>query len=846
MKSLFALVFSLCAVVAATDDEVVRRLVTTEETCLTLNSRMAALSSDLMQRNLAADAGIFANTVTITDLGQMPAFDVQTALVSKPWPVSPDQKTVAKPALWRPLLDEVVKFEHARLFVITGEHPNDDMYRFNSEAGFEALAMMKSGEWRAFNARLSINWQRAQGPGPWQINSWKTESMHWSGGRQRLFVEALEKAVRGPQEAAKLRRSLHYEATVQHYRDGMKKLPHPYFAPISVNQKEGLAVADVNGDGYDDIYITVRLGKNMLLVNQKDGTFVEQAAQFKLDLPGHTTCAILADFDNDGDVDAMLGRSLLKSTYLENRQGVFFQHPVAKFMPMAAISMAAADYNKDGLLDVYICTYRPAPPVGSNPTGGVGDAFDWPDEFFSPEVARDFRRRLNDHKQRIGGTVLDQLGPPNVLLVNRGGGKFEVAPENDVVGVWRNSLQATWGDYDEDGDPDLFIANDWAPSTLFRNDGAAGFKDISAEAGITSFGFSMGASWGDYDNDGLEDVYVSNMYSAPGRRMTQRIPGVSKMFIESAIGNWLYRQEARGKFKQAAGMERPAMTVMNAGWSWGGCWADFDNDRYLDLYVLSGYFSAPAELSSQLDLESNLWRTMLRTDENLARPSWRSSPEWKRTGPPDNLGPQIDARLAGVERQGDKILVHSLNGHERNHYFVNWGGRAFLDASGLSGLDASADSRGWALIDYDRDGYQDVALVNAKEPLFNLYHNETPEAGFSGGMIAIRFVGGNRTPNPSKDYSPRDGYGARVHVDLGNTKLVREHRCGDGWSTQNSPTMIIGIGPNKTVPGLKVKWPTGKITEVKDIPEGTLLTVFENPDDSVTGDAFVKAAYRKR
>ena len=75
-----------------------------------------------------------------------------------------------------------------------------------------------------------------------------------------------------------MRRSQHYEATVKYYREGMKKLPHPYFAPISVNQKEGIAVADVNGDGFDDIYITVRLGKNMLLINHGDGTFTEEAA----------------------------------------------------------------------------------------------------------------------------------------------------------------------------------------------------------------------------------------------------------------------------------------------------------------------------------------------------------------------------------------------------------------------------------------------------------------------------------------------------------------------------------------------------------------------------------------
>ncbi|HWN95696.1 MAG TPA: CRTAC1 family protein [Methylomirabilota bacterium] len=774
-------------------------------------------------------------------------------LESRIWPVTTGSQQVKQVDLWRPLLDAVASFDHARVYVIDGVHPNGDPYRFEANGGFEALAKMKSGEWRALDGKMKLSWERAKpttgAPVPdWRITGWKTEQMQYIASPTRLFVETLDTAMRGSAEAAKLRRSLHYEATVKHYRDGMKALPHPYFAPISANQKEGLAVADVDGDGFDDIYITVRLGANMLLRNNRDGTFTEEAALRGLALPGHTTCSLFADFDNDGDLDVMLGRTLLKSTYLENRGGRFFQYPIPKFMPMAVISMAAADYNKDGLLDVYLCTYRPAAPAGASPAGGVAQVkdsdFDWQDEFLSPELAQEFRRRLAEHRQLKGGTVLDQIGPPNVLLINRGGGRFEPAPENSTLGLWRNSLQATWGDYDQDGDVDIFVANDWAPSNLFRNDGAAGFKDVTREAGTTAYGFSMGASWGDYDNDGLEDVYVSNMYSAAGRRMTARIPGLSEMFVESAAGNWLYRQTAIGKFQQVAGMEPPALTVMNAGWSWGGCFADFDNDSFLDLYVLSGYFTAPQELSSDMDLESNLWRTMVRTDENLARPGFRFSPEWKRTPAPDNLGPQIDARLSGVERQGGQISVHSLNGNERNHYFANRGGRSFVDISGISGLDNPADSRGFAVLDYDRDGWQDVALVNANQPLFNLYRNEMPAAGLSGGMIAIRFVGGNRTPGPSQEFGCRDGYGARVKVDLGDAKLIREHRCGDGWSTQNSATMIVGIGAHTNVASITVHWPSGQTATARAIPEGTLLTVYENRADSPSKTAFVGSLYR--
>ena len=839
------------------DAAIISALVTVEETYLVLTRRMSVLSKGLLDLRLpgpAADAtNVFSASVTTTDIGPAPEMTATNATMveSHPWPLAQSSTPVTKVDLWRPLLDAVSFFEHAKVYLLGGEHPDGDMWRYDAVGGFDALAQMKSGEWRSLHATMKLNWARPKSTdgktGEWQITGWKTEEMHWNASPKRLFVEALDTALRPPQDPQTLRRSQHYEATVKYYREGMKKLPHPYFAPISVNQKEGIAVADVNGDGFDDIYITVRLGKNMLLINHGDGTFTEEAAAYHLDLPGHTTCAIFADFDNDGDLDVMLGRSLLRTSYLENRGGVFFQYPIPKFMPMAVISMSAADYNGDGLLDVYLCTYRPAAPAGSG--GGYAEVakesdFDWPDEFFSPEQAADFRRRVREHMQQHATTVLDQLGPPNVLLVNRGAGRFEVAPENSTVGLWRNSLQATWCDFNQDGKPDLYVPNDWGMNVLFRNDMPAGFTDVTAEMGLTCYGFSMGASFGDYDNDGRDDLYVSNMYSEAGRRIAARIPGLNPMFAESAAGNFLYHREANGKFRQVAGLEPPAMTVQKVGWSWGGCFADFDNDSFLDLYVLSGYYTAPPELASDIDLESNLWRTMVRADENLARSSFRFSPEWRRTPAPDNLGPQIDARLAGVERQGDKIVVHSLHPNQPNRYFANHGGRDFVELSSLSGLDNPADSRGFGILDYDRDGWQDIALVNANQPLFNLYHNEMPAAGLTGGMIAIRFVGGNRTAAPSKEFACRDGFGAHVTLDLGKGKIVRDHRCGEGWSTQNSATMIVGIGSNATVASLSVRWPSGKVISTPSVPEGTLLTAFENPADSPSGEAFTRNPYR--
>ncbi len=844
---------------AKNDAALISALVTAEETYLVLERKMRILSQGLLDLRLpgpAAEAtNLFASAVAVTDIGPAPASATNGApmVEAHSWPLAKPTSQVGQVDLWRPLLDAVSFFDHAKLYLLNGEHPEADMWRYEAAGCFEALAQMKTGEWRALHGKMKLHWERpktADGQaGEWQITGWETGEMFWHASPKRLFAEVLDTALRAPQDSQALRRSQHYEATLQYYREGMKKLPHPYFAPISVNQKEGIAIADVNGDGFDDIYITVRIGKNMLLINHGDGTFTEEAAAYHLDLPGHTTCAIFADFDNDGDLDVMLGRSLLRTTYLENRGGVFYQHPIPKFMPMAVISMSAADYNGDGLLDIYLCTYRPAAPAGSGTGGGYAQTakegdFDWPDEFFSPELAMEFRRRLKEHRESDAVTVLDQLGPPNMLLVNRGGGQFEPAPENKTVGLWRNSLQATWCDYNQDGKPDLYVPNDWGLNVLFRNDGPAGFTDVTAEVGLTCYGFSMGASFGDYDNDGRDDLYVSNMYSAAGRRITAQIPGLNPLIADSAAGNFLYHREASGQFKQVAGLQPSALPVMDIGWSWGGCFADFNNDGFLDLYVLSGYYTAPGELDSGLDLESNLWRTMVRADENLARDTFRFSPEWRRTPAPDNLGPQIDARLAGVERQGDKILVHSLHGQERNRFFASQDGRALVDLSGLSGLDNPADSRGFGLLDYDRDGWQDVALVNANQPLFNLYHNEMPAAGLKGGMVALRFVGGNRTPAPSPQYACRDGFGARVTVDLGAGKIVREHRCGEGWSTQNSATMIVGIGSNATAASVLVRWPSGKTASTQAVAEGTLLTVYENPADSPSGETFTRKPYR--
>jgi thiol-disulfide isomerase/thioredoxin len=191
----------------------------------------------------------------------------------------------------------------------------------------------------------------------------------------------------------------------------------------------------------------------------------------------------------------------------------------------------------------------------------------------------------------------------------------------------------------------------------------------------------------------------------------------------------------------------------------------------------------------------------------------------------------------------------SLSGFERNHLFLSSGGTKFADISGISGLDDPADGRAFGLLDYDRDGWQDIALVNANAPMLELYRNRigshpaTLARPAGGRMVALRFVGGNRTARPSREASARDGIGARVTVDLGGSSILREYRAGEGFASQNSATLIIGVGEHDVVPSITVRWPAGSTQVATDVKAGTLLTAYEKPAQSPSGEAFVREPY---
>ena len=592
-------------------DGTVRTIVDSEELILELTPRLKQLAKGVLNLRFPDHNSypLLEKHVDVIDilpgagpvgLQELPTVDVSTSS----WPLESSSRTRASDEwqMWRSLLDTVDYFEHAKFYFIRGQFSGADPQAFQAELGFTGLALLQDGTWRAVRARQDVLWRSAEtvSGSKWRIAAWHLVRMETFDSPRLMFDEVLETALPDQQQQERARKSHHTDHVIRMIKEG--RLPgvderyQRYFMPTTNGKHPALSVTDVDGDGWDDLYVMTRWGRNQLLHNQGDGSFIESAADKGLDIRGVSTSSIFADFDNDGDKDLILGRFLERSMYLTNEEGKFVDRSeqlVSRPLPYLVTSISAADYNSDGLLDIYLSTY--GPPVG---IGGTVQG--WFDEFLPKAEARELLRRVDDPAVGHHGFV-NRVGPRNLLLVNRGG-RFEVAPENEQVAVGYNTFQSTWADFDEDGDPDLYISNDFAPDFLFRNEGSDGFRDVTEEVGGGAMrGFGMGASWGDYNNDGRQDLYISNMYSKAGLRITDQVSKLDLRFRQSADGNRLYRH-CGDHFELVSGSQPPALLVTQAGWSWGGQFMDVDNDGFLDIYVTSGYYTVPDEVASEVDL----------------------------------------------------------------------------------------------------------------------------------------------------------------------------------------------------------------------------------------------------
>jgi Flp pilus assembly protein TadD/peroxiredoxin len=645
-----------------------------------------------------------------------------------------------------------------------------------SEVRYDMAGAGKTS-WRIDHVGIwQLRWRKS--PSEWRVVEWTAESNLTSRARDPIFTDVTA-ATLGGNDSFKQQLGTPLDAWMATLDSVLTR---------DSNGHHGVSVGDADGDGLDDLYVAQPAGlPNRLYRARGDSTFEDVTERSGLGVLDDTAQSLFADVDNDGDQDLVMATGTRPLLFVNDGTGRF--SPVAdafrfqRALQGALTSIAMADYDRDGFLDLYLCVYSYFYGAGEDKAG-------------TPTPYYDARN-----------------GPPGVLFRNDGGGRFvDVTSESGIdAGNDRYHFAAAWADYNGDGWPDLLVANDFGAKNLYRNqgrrNGTVTFQDVAAEAGVLDYGAGMSAAFVDYDNDGLLDIYTGNMWSASGLRVTaspaflpDAPPEVRALYRRHARGNSLFRNLGNGRFEDKTLDARAGM----GRWAWSSDTLDFDCDGWEDLYIVNGMLTRDG---GQDDLEGFFWRQVVARS-----PLTRAK------------GTQYDDAWRAI----NQLLIHgSLASRQRNVFLRNDSHGGFDDVSAAVGLDLDQDGRSFATLDLDRDGDPDLAVMAARQaPQLRLFRNDFSGRGAS---LAIRLAG---------TASNRDAVGARVVVETERLRRTKIVQAGSGFLSQHSKELLFGLGPSQRVLKLTVQWPSGRTQVVTDVKPNTRLRLVEG--STIEAQAFAR------
>ena len=492
----------------------------------------------------------------------------------------------------------------------------------------------------------------------------------------------------------------------------------------------------------------------------------------------------LIDCDNDGKLDIITVNGSTVERYKAGGDPMitlYHQEDGVKFADITksagltrkgwGMGVAVADYDNDGLPDIYVtgyggnalyrnlgnCKFEDVTDKAGVAAGGFSTGAAWADYdrdgrvdlFVSRYVHFDMTRLpdfgKNEKNCSFKGIPVQcgpwgMLGETDLLFHNRGDGTFEEVSKKAGIDDPDKyyGLGAVWGDYDNDGWPDLYVANDSGPNYLYHNKHDGTFEDVGMLSGVALSGEglqqgSMGVDWGDYRHEGRLSLFVTNFTEQP---------------------DTLYHNAGAQGFADVSYAAKLARATYE--WvGWGTGFIDIDNDGWLDLFIANGH-----------------------------------------------VYPQMD------------LVKGAPPYHQPLQLFRNRRDGTFEDISSVLAEIPAASRRGVAFGDLNNDGKVDMITVNVGEPPTVLLNQSETK----NHRVLFRLIGTK---------SNKMAVGARVTVKAGSLAQIAEVRAGGSYLSQNDPRLHFGLGDSGTMDTIEIRWPNGQVEQLRNLPADFIYTIVE-------------------